>query len=677
MKKKLMMVAVLLGALSLGACVDDNESASVTDIRGAKAEQLRAMAALYQAQADAEAAVAQAEAELRAAEAAYQQALANAKQEEIRQAQAEFEYQIAAIQAKWEAKVAYWNSKKAEYENSLWFNESVVIQGVYDRYVGATDAVNALTRAKMAAQINRSKLEAQMVSADVVVENQIAAWNKELAEEKAKLEKYNAMKEVQPSKEEYQAMLDELEVQAYNIINNDAREALAKEQTTKRAYEDAKEAVEEGDTYAVVTALETLEDLIDVYGNGSVRAFASKTPVTEVAEDAREAFGDKWPDAALDGSFSIQAYNLVATTIEAATLEMNRAFAAELESVNTDIEKAIGKAWEKDDDGNILKGTEQTSVNGAQSAIDYYKQEIASANKEISDLQKLIEAENVKDDKDENAIGEWERQQEEWTAKIKGGTYEKADGSEATIAVTDSYNGLLAQAEIDLQVAKGTLNEKNEEKTEIEADQKVYTDALTVLKNADNQKAYQDAVAALEAPAVAYVEAQSAAEEFTQQLADLGFLDELGSNGEPQPDPNGNGTYQDINKLLTGIGDVQDLIDGCEERIADIENSIKLATSLGMNVESYTSLYSYWNPVTQQNEYVEVVVYFVSNAQGNNDITDENALALLDAQIANYDSKIKIQQALADKYKAQLDAYLNTGEEPAPETPEEGGEAAA
>ena len=39
MKKKLMMVAVLLGALSLGACVDDNESQSVTDLRGAKAKQ--------------------------------------------------------------------------------------------------------------------------------------------------------------------------------------------------------------------------------------------------------------------------------------------------------------------------------------------------------------------------------------------------------------------------------------------------------------------------------------------------------------------------------------------------------------------------------------------------------------------------------------------------------------
>jgi outer membrane lipoprotein SlyB len=46
MKKKLMMVAVLLGALSLGACVDNNESASVEAVRNAKAEQLKGLAAL-------------------------------------------------------------------------------------------------------------------------------------------------------------------------------------------------------------------------------------------------------------------------------------------------------------------------------------------------------------------------------------------------------------------------------------------------------------------------------------------------------------------------------------------------------------------------------------------------------------------------------------------------------
>lgn len=78
MKKKLMMVAVLLGALFLGACVDDNESQSVTDVRAAKAEQLKSVAALNTANAQAALIVANAEA-LKEAEAEYQKALAAAK----------------------------------------------------------------------------------------------------------------------------------------------------------------------------------------------------------------------------------------------------------------------------------------------------------------------------------------------------------------------------------------------------------------------------------------------------------------------------------------------------------------------------------------------------------------------------------------------------------------------
>lgn len=69
-----MMVAVLLGALSLGACVDNDESASVEAVRNAKAEQLKGAAALANAQAEAETIRANAEAKLKEAEAAYQDA---------------------------------------------------------------------------------------------------------------------------------------------------------------------------------------------------------------------------------------------------------------------------------------------------------------------------------------------------------------------------------------------------------------------------------------------------------------------------------------------------------------------------------------------------------------------------------------------------------------------------
>lgn len=51
MKKKFIAVSVLLCALALSSttltsCVDDNESASVTAIRDAKAQQLAALAAV-------------------------------------------------------------------------------------------------------------------------------------------------------------------------------------------------------------------------------------------------------------------------------------------------------------------------------------------------------------------------------------------------------------------------------------------------------------------------------------------------------------------------------------------------------------------------------------------------------------------------------------------------------
>lgn len=76
MKKKLMIVAVLLGALSLGACVDDNESQSVTNVRNSKTAELKSIAAMEKAAAEAKLTMATAEAKLKAAEAVAQQAAA-------------------------------------------------------------------------------------------------------------------------------------------------------------------------------------------------------------------------------------------------------------------------------------------------------------------------------------------------------------------------------------------------------------------------------------------------------------------------------------------------------------------------------------------------------------------------------------------------------------------------
>ena len=98
-----MMVAVLLGALSLGACVEDNESASVTAVRDAKAKQLESIAAMNNAEAQAKLIYAEAEAQLKAAEAALKQALADKaaaealiKELEAQMAQDAYDAELAA-----------------------------------------------------------------------------------------------------------------------------------------------------------------------------------------------------------------------------------------------------------------------------------------------------------------------------------------------------------------------------------------------------------------------------------------------------------------------------------------------------------------------------------------------------------------------------------------------------
>ena len=141
MKKKYMMAAVLLGALTLGSCVDDNESASVTAIREAKAAQLSALANYQQAQADAEVILANAEAKVKEADAAYQAALAKIKdleaQEkelELQKAQATLETDIEAAKTKAQAQLIQAQAKLEAAKAAL---------------ITASDAVDLATKAKV------------------------------------------------------------------------------------------------------------------------------------------------------------------------------------------------------------------------------------------------------------------------------------------------------------------------------------------------------------------------------------------------------------------------------------------------------------------------------------------------------------------------------------------------
>ena len=175
MKRKLMMVAVLLGALSLGACVDNDESASVEAVRNAKAEQLKGAAALANAQAEAETIRANAEAKLKEAEAAYQDAKTEADKAKwaakLTVIQAEAARDIAKAQkAQKDAEMAIITNQDQWINNTLWWN-----------YSDASDKLISLNGQLINATADEIALKAGVVSAQKAAEKIAVEKNQYIA----------------------------------------------------------------------------------------------------------------------------------------------------------------------------------------------------------------------------------------------------------------------------------------------------------------------------------------------------------------------------------------------------------------------------------------------------------------------------------------------------------------
>lgn len=181
MRKKFMMFAVLLGALTLGSCIDDTESQSVTDVRDAKTEELKSIAAMESAQAAATRALAAAEAALKAAEAEAQNALAA-------KAAAEAELEIA------KAELIELQKAAAEIQNEA------------DRL--ANQKAQAELEAKLAAlEVTKAENEAKLAEIAALVEKQA------VENEKALIEAQIALNKAQEALEQAMADADEAEKQ--------------------------------------------------------------------------------------------------------------------------------------------------------------------------------------------------------------------------------------------------------------------------------------------------------------------------------------------------------------------------------------------------------------------------------------------------------------------------------
>ena len=123
MRKNFLAIYALAGALVASpvftSCVDDSESASVTALRGAKAEQLKSVAAMNNAEAQAKLIYANAEAQLKAAEAALKQAQADCEAAEAKIKELEAQLKEDAYDAELAAKLAQAEAEKAKAEKII------------------------------------------------------------------------------------------------------------------------------------------------------------------------------------------------------------------------------------------------------------------------------------------------------------------------------------------------------------------------------------------------------------------------------------------------------------------------------------------------------------------------------------------------------------------------------
>lgn len=261
MKKKFIAVSVLICALALGSttltsCVDDNESASVTAIRDAKAAQLNALAA----EANAQAKVNEALANLR-------QAQADARNAQTDFEKKEYEARLEKLQAEYQQYIAEAQKKQAEAEQEMQTDLMEHQKTLYGNYKAAQKEVTDLSNQIAEKSIQVAKYEAGLVSAKAIAQEMLISANIEKQEAEAEKAAYEAMGE-----NNYNELIQEakdLEIKRQNQLTeitakgNDYETAYDAFNKAKWAFEGRNEYVE-GEIITVEPTLETGKAIKDL-----------------------------------------------------------------------------------------------------------------------------------------------------------------------------------------------------------------------------------------------------------------------------------------------------------------------------------------------------------------------------------------------------------------------------
>ncbi|MBQ8245711.1 MAG: hypothetical protein IJZ42_01075 [Lachnospiraceae bacterium] len=459
------LVGALVASPVFTSCVDDSESASVTAIRNAKAEQLKASAAYTAAQTEYEKAL-----------TAYKEAELAAKLAANAEDAALSEYKVAALKAQYEASVLNYEKTKLVYLQAMKNLENDNISSAADNYSIAIDKINSLNAQLTEAKIGLAQAGLDSTKNVALLKAEVEKQNAIIAEATAQIERIKALEG--DSKEELEMKLENLKdsyraLKKENAVATDAEtKALDAVKNAVKAYDNtdyAKAIADLNTTYSITcTANKKFYELNKdgeaptTPGTTTIEAgkkyeyTANYTPATESSILAKRQLLNTTLKTAKDnlGSASTAADAndakggyIILEALEAAVKAAKDGMALETPTHDQDDVDAaeLLLAQYKDDATNIIDWDNVTA--GVQPGFAYLLKQVADAEKNIAKFEALLAA--VTEGSEEHKA--WVAAQEALLAAVEA--YNEADAVVAEIGAKLTANGITSI----------TINANNEE----------------------------------------------------------------------------------------------------------------------------------------------------------------------------------------------------------------------
>lgn len=630
MRKKFIAVYALMAVLALGSttltsCVDDNESASVTAIRNAKAEQLKALAALSNAQAEAAKIQAEAEAALKNAQAEW-------KKEQTEEAKQKFAIKIEVIKAQAERDIAEAKKQALEYEKQIWDNADAKIQAMVSDYQTALNKVISTKEELIEAKIDYAHFEVDSTLAEAKYKEFVIDQNRTIAQNEADIKRLQALAEGGADKTALAEQMEVLAGQAYKMLHTDLPAVEAKQTEAKKAKEDA---------YLPIN--------ID-------------KPFTEDQEHEKL----EWEAGLLPYAKGVQ-------TLKAYEAEYSDEDIKFIEADNETYVASIKECFEEEAVTVYTRSKGSDFVKATQVVENALNQDIADATANLGAKKTATEAGT-------GALGDLEQAEADLKAKQAALAAENAKPDKDQ-SVINQLEGEIDDLNVSIEQYKESVAQYTEEIADLKQELKDFQATLEVVKEgSDAQKQYIETAKTVLKAAEAYVTAQHEVHKVDNAIKLIG-LSKNNFNDNMEVNANVQGTngsqYNQLYELYSNTADVEELIAECEKNIAEAKKAIERgeSSSNGYHLEEKwvdVAVYDdYGNFTRWEQKRVLIKVYDYVDERFT-----ETTRAMMEENIKRLEEELAVYEQIANNYKAALDAAIQASDSDVnvPETPEEGGE---